>query len=188
MIKRLLFCKMNRAIAREETARIREEKQAAEQAIHDENRNNFLRWAEQVGDEHPLAVQTAMELEKVNNSLSLTQATKARRVNAIFSNAWSLAETEYNATPSAPPQPKQSRGKTAALALGAVVILAAVCAATTSTKDAPVKVEAAPAHMEIRKAEPPVEIRKAEPVEIRKAIPVNNSKLTKQTKKVATRK
>ena len=88
IITRLLFNKLNRSVARDENTRAREAKQAADQALHDEARANFLNWCEQVGDEHPLVAQTIAELTKVNESLTLTQATKAKRYNAIFTNAW----------------------------------------------------------------------------------------------------
>jgi hypothetical protein len=179
MIGRLAFNKLNRAIARDETARLREEKQAVEQALHDEARLNFLQWIEQVGEEHPLVVQTAAELEKVENALSMTAATKTRRVNAIFSNAWSLAETNYNAVANvaAPGSRKIAlpRAVVGILMFVGVAMLLAIAASNTKEETRSVQ-SIAPVAETTTRVEP-VEIRKAVPVEIRKAIPVAAVKL-----------
>jgi hypothetical protein len=182
IISRLLFNKLNRSIARDENARIREAKQAAEQAAHDEARASFLAWCEQVGDEHPLIIQTMAELTKISESLTLSQATKAKRYNAIFTNAWSRAEAEYGATvaSTAPVAANRllSTIKPLVVTAGIIVTLGVIGgmlpANTTVPTSTPTKATPEP---EVRKALP---VTKAKP-EVRRALPV--TKEDKQAQK-----
>jgi hypothetical protein len=202
IITRLLFNKLNRSVARDENARAREAKQAAEQAVHDEARANFLNWCEQVGDEHPLVVQVVTELNKVSDRLTLTEATKAKRYNAIFTNAWSRAEAEYGAAVSAPRASNNAKGflhtiKPLVVAVGIILGVASLVgisknpAATTPAAIATVAKPAAQTSTpepEVRKAvavtlpTPEREVRKAVAVtlprpepEVRKAVAVTTA-------------
>ena len=175
IITRLLFNKLNRSVARDENARAREAKHAAEQAVHDEARANFLNWCEQVGDEHPLVAQTIAELTKVNESLTLTQATKAKRYNAIFTNAWSRAEAEYGATvaSTAPVAANRllSTIKPLVVTAGIIVTLGVIGGMLPANTTVPTSTPTQPTPgPEIRKALP---VTKATPEpEVRRAIPV----------------
>jgi hypothetical protein len=187
IITRLLFNKLNRSVARDENARAREAKQAAEQAVHDEARANFLNWCEQVGDEHPLVVQVVTELNKVSDRLTLTEATKAKRYNAIFTNAWSRAEAEYGAAVSAPRASNNAKGflhttKPLVVAVGIILGVASLVgisknpAATTPAAIATVAKPAAQTSTpepDVRKAVA-VTLPRPEP-EVRKAVAVTTA-------------
>jgi hypothetical protein len=196
MIGRLAFNKLNRAVARDENARIREEKQAAEQEFYDEQREQFISWSRLQGEDHPLVTETALECEKINNNLTWSQGVKTRRYNSLFANAWQAAQITYGATASddaTTEVPRRSPSELkvkvcrviAAFIVGFVLLAIFGPSSPNSSKNG--AQAAAPEPTTISVPEPKsspaptpaddlVPVKKAMPVEVRKAIPVKQNK------------
>ena len=147
----------------------------------------------------------AAECDKINNNLTLSQATKVRRYNALFMNAWTAAQENYGAGETAVETATEttSRGPSALKLIVcraiAVVIVGFVALAVLgnivspdSAKDT--KVDSSFQAQMATDPEPtpaPVDatpVRKATPVEIRKAIPVEQSQPPKKSQKTIAKK
>jgi hypothetical protein len=92
IFNRILSNKISRSINQYE----RTQQKACEQAYYDDIRRQFCEWADKQPDNHPIMDKVVFECNKLQNNITLSDAVKMKRYNAIFSNAWAVVESEQN--------------------------------------------------------------------------------------------